>query len=268
MNTEECNMIEVRSDRKHDYIGNFQLFEHVIAIRSVLNDHSKGKLFVDCIESPQLFIIWNEFDGFYVSASQSVNEEAIKKSLQFLMEHCKIDDKEFVIYIDHRFEDSMGEILATDVYEKMKVLTYTNDKATKQEVNPMGFEVINTQEIELSAIYEHHDLIESINYTWPNVGKFETEGFGILLYDKEDIIGYCISEHVTKEAIEFNLEIKDEYKGIGYTKAMGNAMINLCVENKKQPYIYCTDDDDSMIKLAEDIGLTKKKAFDIWYFEI
>lgn len=261
-------MIEVRSDRKHDYIGNFSLFSHVIAIESVLNDHSKGKLFVDCIESPRLFIIWNEFDGFYVSATLDIVDDEIKEALQFLMNHCKIEDKEFVVYIDHRFDDSMGQILATDVFEKLNVLTYTNENIEKTEVLSMGFDIVNTDEIELSEISEHHDLIESINYTWPSVREFEKEGFGVLLYDDKEIIGYCISEHITKNAVEFNVEISDGYRDKGYGIAVGNAMINLCIENNKQPYLYCTDDDEGAMKLAGDIGLIKKNKFHIWYFEL
>lgn len=88
------------------------------------------------------------------------------------------------------------------------------------------------------------------------------------IYEDNNIIGYCLSEHVTENAVEFSIEVNDVHHRKGLGTVLGQSMINLCIENNKKPYCYCTDDDKISMQLAEKIGLVRQLDFNIWYFEI
>ena len=62
-------MIEVKKQEYVNYYNKFTQFSDVIAVEAILLGYSKGKLYVDKLENPNVLLIWNEFDGFYLSLS-------------------------------------------------------------------------------------------------------------------------------------------------------------------------------------------------------
>lgn len=265
------NVFEIEKEKQQEYLKNYSDFSFVIAIEAILRKKSKGKLYINCIDSPTIFIIWNEFDGFYVSLTSDEDIKFIKEAILTILKQNKVEQTEFVIYIDSKYDKYIDEIIPVSKYSKLEVLFYSSDENLKFSLHTSNYSFLDIKEInnynELDGIA---NVKETIMTTWYNIESFLQYGTGILAVDESNqaIVGYCISEHVTNESVEFSIEIEDNYQSRGIGTLIGKAMLNRCYEISKKPCWYCTDDNIGSIKLAEKLGLMKNQDFHVWFFEI
>jgi len=264
-------MLEIKSRELRNFHKEFDQFSDVIAIEAILKGYSKGKLYINDFKNPEALVIWNEFDGFYVSLS---NEEIITGVYDILSQVVKDNASGltgFVIYIDEKYDDQIAQIIPAGKYSKLEVLFYTAENFSKSR-RCAGNNVIKEIKYfkDIKSYIGFENLIEVVESTWISYEAFKQHGEGFVAIDEEKkrIMGYCISEHVTNSSIEFSIELEESYQGKGVGFELGQKMQEVCKNTNKRPCWYCTDDNVASMRLAEKLGLELKTNFHVWYIEI
>ncbi|MCH4886208.1 GNAT family N-acetyltransferase [Acidaminobacter sp. JC074] len=252
-------MIHVKKDLV--YLDYFSGFEDVIAIEAILKGTSKGELYLDSKENPQVLVIWNGFDGFYAV----LEEEYVSMVYDFILRTVQSSEYEdFVVYLDSKLDGIKEKIIPANNLESLEVLYYTGD--ILQNNVKADHQILDISSVDLSLLDSFEDIREVIESTWQDYNTFIAHGHGFVSIKDHVVTGYCISEHVTESALEFSIEVHEKHhrKGIGY--GLGRAMLERCFSENKKPAWYCTDDNSGSMSLAEKLGLKLISKFHVWYF--
>ncbi|GLI58244.1 hypothetical protein PM10SUCC1_37580 [Propionigenium maris DSM 9537] len=263
-------MLEVKTREFKNHLKDFIHFSDVIAIEAILRGGSKGQLYINNLKKPEALVIWNEFDGFYVSLS---NDRFLKYVRDIIVDALKNNTRgstEFVIYIDKKYDNQVAQIIPSDEYSKLKVLFYTTDNFLRSGQSLGNIPVKEIKYFtDINSYMGFEKLREVIESTWTSYEVFKVYGEGLVAINENNkqIIGYCISEHATKSSIEFSIEVEESYQRQGIGFELGQRMVKICKSIDKRPCWYCTGDNVASMKLAEKLGLELKSSFHVWYFD-
>lgn len=240
----------------------------VIAIEAVLCGSSKGTLYADDINDPQVLFLWNEFDGFYLSADK-FDCSLVRETISQIIEADTSENSEYVLYIDPKHDNSVDSIIPTQ-YEKLDVLGYFIAPKATETTTLDGFKVVDIDRFFFNTSYiNSEEILATISQTWHTTEDFCSSGFGVAIIEKSSstVAAFCVTEHVTISAAEFSIETLPEYQKKGLATLAGQSMLSSCQKRYKDAYWYCTPDNKASIRLAEKLGLTKKYSFHVWLFE-
>lgn len=241
----------------------------VIAIEAALCGSSKATLYVDNLNDPQVLLLWNGFDGFYLSADMQFDCSLIKDTISRIMVDDTNENSEYVLYIDPKHDSIVGYIIPTDGcnYEKLDVLGYFIEPKTIEPTTLEGFKVVDIDKDFFKFSYTNaEEILTTISQTWHSTDAFYTSGFGIAVISSGTVAAFCITEHVTDSGAEFSIETMPEFQKKGLGTLAGQSMISACKNRRKDAYWYCTPDNKASIRLAEKLGLTHKYSFHVWLF--
>lgn len=268
--------IEIERQDFKKYKSMLSGFNYVIAVFASLEGDSKGKLYLNDRHSPSVAMLWNELDGFYISATDTKDIENIKEVISKILDENKdtLEDlDEYVIYVDlHCGEEHIRKIIPSTKYEKRLVKLFSVNKIEKMEyVIPSGFHVLNINEDLTTKNYKNvNEIKQTILNTWKSIEAFYKKGFGVALLDEKSstIASYCLTEHVYEDKAEFSIETDESYqrKGLGFIT--GSIMLELCKTRNNLPFWYCMADNKPSIALAKKLNLEEEMTFPVWFFEI
>lgn len=262
-------MLEEKTTELKNYLKDFGQFSDVIAIEAILRGDSKGQLYINSLDKPEALVIWNEFDGFYVSLSNDRYLTYVRDIVADVAENNTHRSTDFVIYMDKKYDNQISQIIPSNEYSKLNVLFYTADNFSERW---QSTENVPVKEIryftDINSYMGFENLVEVIESTWTSYETFRVQGEGLVAIDenRKEIMGYCISEHATNSSLEFSIEIEEKYQRQGIGFILGQKMVEICRRIGKSPCWYCTDDNLASIKLAEKLGLKLKTSFHVWYF--
>lgn len=261
-------MHKINMDSSCNLLHKFDMFD-VIAIEAALCGSSKGKLYVDDVNDPQVLLLWNEFDGFYFSTDQPFDCSLIKQAMSQIIETDTSENSEYVLYLDSKHDNFVSSIIPTN-YEKLDVLGYfiTPKKTNVKTVD--GFEVVDIGKSFFKASYTNtEEVLATISQTWHSTEDFCSSGFGVAVIEKSSgtVAAFCVTEHVTRNGAEFSIETLPEFQKKGLATLAGQSMLSSCHFKGKDAYWYCTPDNTASIRLAEKLGFNHKFSFHVWLFE-
>lgn len=262
-------MYKLNKDRGCSLLHKFDMFD-VIAIEAALCNSSKGTLYVDDIREPQVFLLWNEFDGFYLSAVKPFDCGPVKETMFQIIAADTSENNEYVLYIDPKNESCTSSIIPADSYDKLDVLGYYTTPTASDIITIDGFEAVDIDRAFFSTSYTNsEEILSTISQTWLNTDEFCTSGFGVAVIEKSSntVAAFCVTEHVTETAAEFSIETLPNFQKKGLATLAGQSMLISCHNKNKDAYWYCTPDNKASMRLAEKLGLTQEYAFHVWLFE-
>lgn len=251
-------------------------FNYVIAVFASLEGNSKGKLYLNDGDKPRFAMLWNELDGFYISATDTNDIENIKEIISKILDENKnaLEDlDEYVIYVDLPCgEEYIRKIIPSTKYKKRLVKLFSVNKIEKMKYDvPAGFSVLSIDEDLTTKNYKNvNEIKQTILDTWKSIESFYKKGFGVALLDEKrsTIASYCLTEHIFDDKAEFSIETDESYqrKGLGFIT--GSIMLDLCKKKNNLPFWYCMADNKPSIALAQKLNLKEEMTFPVWFFEI
>lgn len=263
-------MHKIYKDSSFSLLHKFGMFD-VIAIEAALCGNSKGTLYVDYISNPQVLLLWNEFDGFYLSADKQFDYSLISKAITQIIEADTSENSEYVLYIDPKHDNIVSSIIPAKNYEKLDVLGYFISPTLVEVKHVEGFEIIDIGRDFFSTSYTNaQEILTTISQTWHSTDDFCSSGFGVAVIEKSSgtVAAFCVTEHVTDSGAEFSIETLPEFQKKGLATLAGKSMLSSCKKRRKDAYWYCTPDNTASIRLAEKLGFTQRFSFHVWLFEM
>jgi len=125
---------------------------------------------------------------------------------------------------------------------------------------PYEFEYINNENSE--KVLEYNDGI--INF-WGTTDNFIEKGFGIILLDRGEIIGYCISASIEDGEAEIDIETDAYYRGKGIARFMASCLIDECIKRGYTPKRDCAVGNIPSRKLADKLEFEEIREYPFSY---
>lgn len=258
------------------------LLEHVnrnstVVIRSVIEQNTRGKIFVDNQDAPSTALVW-AINCLYYFIGNSKNEPFFDYFEDFLWDNlvgenldigCTTFIGEFLG--DSSFKDSFNTILKPLKKECGRRLDFTFQKELflTQRIECFSYDV-EAKPINFSGDIgdDLQELSECILEFWSSIDDFEKLGLGYYISDHGRVISSCFSCGVSGNDHEIVLETyNNQDQGKGYGRLVADAFIYECLAKQFVPHWNTDESNIPSRKLAKSLGFVPSKSYEYIEFE-
>jgi RimJ/RimL family protein N-acetyltransferase len=265
----------------------FSQYRFTIEVEAILQGTKQGRIFVDTPNSPQMGLIWDLADGvFIINHSQSEESfQEISEVFQKILLPTALEKQSefvFVIYIlpakwnrkvaslfpaswDYTQEEAMFFAL-----EKFPVNVGPLVSINESLINEHSLKMINMdrnyfQSDEFKSYRNYDEIYQEIESDWGSVEHFYSNGLGTVLISQERQVigGWCYTGNIVNGIAELGIEVDEQYFQQGLGTILGSQLISQCQNRHLVPHWYCFSSNTASVRLAEKLGFTCMKKFEV-----
>ncbi len=267
----------------------FHPLQDVLAIIAVIEKRTRGKIWVDDVNSPKSAYIWNKSHFHYIAGDENNNE--YNASLEKLLadkipkEAKKHKTDTFCIYSSPNWENMIVDILERNYFReeyqrilRKKIVRLTDFhllylfKQRKivdwQEQIPSGFTVerINEDILSQTDLRNNDTINRWIKALWASVDDFLAQGVGCCIIHGKKIVSWCITDYVSGNRCELSLETDKEYRKQGFATLTAAATVDSCLAKKLTEISWRSNEYNlGSRKIAEKIGFEKIREQPVFF---
>lgn len=240
-------MFELKQD---EYKKIIPLIEDInyskVLICSVIEGNSKGKVFVDNLESPKLAYIESDFSFLIGTEENEIFNRRLYSYVLDRIKNSKVD--ELILFLgSSKLAESEKFFLSNGcITIQRKTFKFNKDRYKeakyKEIILSKGFEL---RKIDQKLINDYKEYIEIIKYP---------SNFGFCVVNDVEVISECKSVAVGCREAEISIGTKDNYRRNGYATKATIAFIDYCLENNMTPCWSCWPFREESINLAGKLG--------------
>ncbi len=219
-------MVVLQSDNFEQIRPLFAPLHHHLAIESILNGTTPGKVYVDELVAPTVALAWYQ-SRFYLSGKV---ETAVSHSLHHLFTETVYPSGLEAILL--HYAPAEWETQATTLFgEKTPIhaLRHHYQRATSPRTVqvPDGFTLRYVDADLLTEPLEHLDTLKAeMQSERPSVADFLQHSFGVCLLHGGELVGWCLSEYNTADQCEVGIEVRQPYQKQGFASLLTHALVD------------------------------------------
>ncbi len=219
----------------------FQGLNYHLAIFSVIEGNSPGRIWADHPRQPQTALVWDKVEGgFYLAGFEGDDgfNRALNRCIrqQIYPEAKQLPHMfDFVMnYFPEAWENKLDVVLRDTAPMKhyRQHFTFKQIKVDWKSQLPPGFVMTRVDEALLARTelknmdHVSHWVLES----WQSVDNFMEKGFGFcLLHGDDTIASWCIGDYVAGKAYEMGIHTDEDYRRRGLATLTVAAAVEHCL---------------------------------------
>lgn len=247
-------MVKLKNEDYSKVIPLFKGIQHSIPlVFAIIEDNSKGKIFVDDINCPTSAFIYQEGGFMYVMSDDHIFLGQVRDYIfsKLLLE---MGEQEMVLFT---FKDTTRDKLDELLKEKGVI---------RIERKVFYFNLERFREIAISAqpiSSEYHiqpmkkEELEDYSKE-KKLGDCVDKKLGYRVMKGNEVVSECVSIFVGGEEAEIDIYTHEDYRGKGLGKACALAFIKECLEENLTPSWSCWPFRKESIALAKKIGFDER----------
>jgi len=248
----------------------FRKFSDNLAIKSIIDNNTRGQIYVDNIQKPETALIWNEITELFISGR--ISDEVVEKLSILINEKLIPAAKEGYIpgfniyYPSNTWRNKINIIFDNYEIKDIDRQFYEFDKLKykwKEEISNNLY----LKKMNCSAIEQNYNNLKNmkgwINSFWKNCRDFEEKGIGYFLLKNNQIVSWSFSVYVKDRDYELAVATIKEHQKKGYAKLVVARTVLDCIEKNLNPQWHCDSKNIPSLKVAKDIGFKKVKDYKI-----
>ncbi len=248
--------------------------ESCVAITSVIEGNTPGRIFVDDTKNLTAAFMWNEFRYGFLAGNPD-NSEFIESLSGLLAERLlpEAKDSHDPTLLLYPYPASWREKISVLVREHSplnlarSMFMFNPSKFTYgnwRERVPAGFDIRRVDEnlAEKLMIAGEHDFL------WTSRDNFLSKGVGFCLSHEEEIVSLCYSVFAAGQKREISIHTDSQYRGKGFATLTAAAYIDHCQQNGLCPVWQCWGDNEPSITLASKLGFEHTGDYPVYLIEL
>jgi RimJ/RimL family protein N-acetyltransferase len=218
----------------------FQGLAYHLAIFSIIEGNSPGRIWVDHPRRPQTALVWDKAEGgFYLAGFEKDDEfnQALNQCIrqQIYPEARRLPRMlDFVLnYFPETWESKLDVVLRDTAPMKhyRQHFTFKQFKVDRKLQLPEGFVMTRVDETLLARTELKN--IDHINRwvleSWQSVDNFMEKGFGFCLLHGDTIACWCIADFVAGKAYEIGIHTDEDHRRRGLATLTVAAAVEHCL---------------------------------------
>lgn len=262
-------MNELPTDQFEQIRPLFAPLHHHLAIESILNGTTPGKVYVDDLLTPTVGLAWYQ-SRFYLSGQP---ETAVSQLLHRLFAET-IYPSGLEAMVLH-YAPAEWETQATTLFgEKTPIHALRHHYQTQTSPRtchvPDGFTLRLVDANLLTEPLDHLDiLMNEMQSERPFVADFLQHSFGVCLQHGSELVGWCLSEYNTAEQCEVGIEVREPYQKRGFATLLTHALVNEAYRRGiQQVGWHCWARNTASVATALKAGLVKTADCPVYFLSL
>lgn len=238
---------------------------------SIIEGNTPGEIYVDHIENPQLYIV---YDGgnfvLYVGGEASEYEDYLKCGNyiknNILTEELKEENDEWILisYTSQLWKEVLNRSLKGLRIEKDQRTLFSCPLEHDEEIKcKFDIQLISESMLEKKSLENIHKVIDEIEDMWGNCHTFIENGFGVCALDGDKIIGWCTGEFFSTSACGIGIYTIEDYRNKGIAEDMARKFVAIAKERELTPHWDAWTLNKPSIKVAEKAGFNEIEEYEV-----
>lgn len=236
--------------------------------RSVVENHTSGKIFVDDPDDPKTFYVLHSY-GMSLLFGDPGNQNFNRKFKEYALNKTNTrTSMEFMQAYPDRWDTVLAELFGEKLVKAadnqaniesgiIELNTRVNFKF--DHARYMAFKSqfpANGLDIRRSGKEIYHKMNGSVvpQYFWKSAEDFFTRGTGFSLFRNNELACTAYSAFVIDAFLELGIETIPAFRGKGYAQHTCAALIDYCLGNSYEPVWACRLENVGSYKLAQKLG--------------
>ena len=236
--------------------------------QSVVEKKIKGKIFVDNTETPNTFLIYHpygisllfgEINNYVFNAmfiDYALNTFKIRHRYEWLQAfpdvwHEKISELFGDLLI--KAKDNNGSDQDTRIEENTRVnFKFNQEKflTFRNTIQNDQYQILMTDR----AMFENMNGSVVPKYFWRDAEQFLSQGVGFSLFCDNKLASTAYSAFMTKSQLEIGIETNEIFRGKGFARLTGAALIDYSLAHNLEPVWSCKFENTGSYLLAQKLG--------------
>jgi RimJ/RimL family protein N-acetyltransferase len=256
----------------------FQSMDHHLAIRAVLSGHAPGKVYVDDPAEPRTALVQARH-RFYLAGH--CHDDRFNQALRALLvdtiypQAIGAGEEAFVLYYHPRAWGSKIDVFLGDkcpMQLQRHYYRFVEMRCDWRELLPSGsvMSPVDVALLEGRHLKNVSLLVEELRSECPSVEYFLTKRFGVCLARRDEILGWCLSEHNWRDRCEVGIETIQEYRRRGIATSTASALVERALSSGMTEIgWHCYASNQASIATARKVGFEKVLDYPVHfaYFE-
>lgn len=247
-----------------------QVTFNTLFAEAVIENKITGQIFVDDTDHPQTWYVIHPY-GMTLLFGDSNNEEFNSDFRAYSLNSHSIRDKHewmqaFPDTWNHVLPELFGDKLITASNNKehqlkgiIELNTRVNFKFNNADFQrskkPIMDNDINIVRTDREVFRAMSGSVVPANF-WETEDDFIKNGVGFSLYYKGKLASTAYSSFINATQLELGIETVAAYRNKGFAIYVCQALLDYCIENKKEPIWACRLENIGSYKLAQKVGFT------------
>lgn len=240
-------------------------------IESVREGNTLAEAYVDCIDHPQISIVWDKKHN--ISCGGRASKAVMGKAAEFIKSELltqEVRNNSEIVkisYENHEWKDVLLEVmqeLQPKIYPRS---IYRHGMIDIPDLFPVE-QNVTVQSIDMELLkaenmgYQKY-MVDEIELMWGSVEAFIRKGFGYCAVKDNEVLSWCTGEYFSSEYCGIGIETVEPYQGKGIASAAASGFLRHCRENGKIPHWDCWKNNIPSVKTAEKVGFEKLADYEI-----
>jgi RimJ/RimL family protein N-acetyltransferase len=248
-----------------------------LVIRSVTENNTNGRVFVDEYSNPRGALLWNCQDELLLEGppydpnfNLSLAEVIVK---QIIPEASK---RNIPMLSLHYFPDAWDKTIQSTILKYLHPEKETRNLYWFRALQidwrkrlPSGCTMhrITADILEQTQLKNLQEMCSWIHSFWHTPADFLSKGVGFCLIDGDTILSWCLSVYVGAQNYELGLATIPPYRNRGYATLTAAACVDYCIAHKIVPHWHCFKSNLASIAVAEKVGFEKVMEYPVYRFQ-
>lgn len=251
----------------------FQSPEMDLVFQSILQDYTPGETFINDLENPTIFMIWDRRNSLYFSGESIIKQDYIdailfakNKILAKIVsrENCNLK----ISYSSETWERMLRRILFEMNPKLRDRYFYQHLLNSIPEAKPLEKTIeileISKDLLEKKQYKNSRYVIEEIKSMWGNIETFYEHGFGFCAVKNNEILCWCTMEYLSDSLVcGIGVETIHNAQNQGIASVVSTAFLKKCFQKKIIPHWDCWKSNIPSIKLANKLGFDLMSKYQI-----
>jgi len=241
-----------------------------LAVRSILNRNSIGRVYVDAQEQPHAALLWSLMDTVMIAgdpAQRELRSDLCRLLLQELLPDARSRGiPGFTLYFDStRWEPYLPALLPGLTPQPVRRRAFHLPQPPKIESKALppgaSLQRIGVDFLLFSNLINTRQVRSWVYSFWPTPADFTEQGLGFAVVKGNTVCSWCISVYAAGRELEFGVETAVAHRGRSFATHAAAACLQECAERDIIPHWQCSLDNTPSLRVAEKLGFVPKRDY-------
>jgi len=264
--------------KRRDYSRVSDLFEDLrynLVVDSIIAGNTPARVYVDDVSDPRSAWMWNRMGTMLLAGNP--RNRAFNQALSTLFDRHVVPDARrrqipslTLHYWPDAWEGRANQLISGVKPERGWRRFYAFDHLRvdwREEISSdCSIRRMDRRLMQEDQLKNVDHVVGWVHSFWHSVEDFSETGFGFCVVHGEAIASWCLTVYVSGSDVELGLATIPQYRGRGYATLAAAACVEHGIEGGLTPHWHCDEENRPSIRVAEKVGFSNPKQYQVYTF--
>lgn len=254
----------------------FAPMQQHLVVESVLNGHTRGRVYADHTAQPQLAVLWTLMDTVLLASQPDARQfPALRRLLlaemgpdaraRFIPHFTLLFDRpEWAAHLAELLpERPLATVSRLAFRLTQRQVDWRTRLPSEMTVQPMDVAFLARRDLK-----NMESAVGWVRSFWSDTAVFAQRGLGFAVVVGQAVASWALSVYAGEGALELGVETAAAYRGQGLATLAADACLEACLARGVTPHWQCDAANTASVRLAARLGFAPQRAYHAYHLPL